>query len=110
MATATPALEVYEAGELTVLGFGGREIVDHLSLSDCRDEIQALIREHQCRYLAFDLTGVKLIPSGMLGLLASISHAGVEVHLYNCSEDIKEVLEITKLNRRMTLHEVDVKY
>lgn len=101
-------LEVYQSGELTVLGFGGREVLDHLNLAECRDEIADLIREHRCRHLAFDLTGVRLIPSGLLGMLASIHRQGIDVHLYNASDDIREVLEITKLNRVIHLHEVDV--
>ncbi len=101
-------LEVYEAGELTVIGFGGREVLDHLNMAECRDEIADLIRDHACSTLAFDLTGVRLLPSGLLGLLASVKRQGVEVHLYNPSADIREVLEITKLDKLFHLHELDV--
>ncbi len=101
-------IEVYAAGELTVLGFGGSEVLEHIDLSECRTEIAALVREHGCRNLAFDLTGVKLMPSGMLGLLASLRQLGVEVHLYNACPDIREVLEITRLDALMHLHDVEV--
>ena len=101
-------LEVYEAGELTVIGFGGREVLDHLNLAKCRDEVAELIRVNGCSTLAFDLTGVRLLPSGLLGVLASIKRQGVEVHLYNSSEDIREVLEITKLDKLFHLHELEV--
>ena len=102
------ALEVYQTGELTVIGFGGREVLDDMNVADCRDELVDLIRENNCRVLAFDLTRVRLIPSGLLGLLASIRKQGVEVHLYNPSRDIREVLEITKLDRVLQLHELEV--
>lgn len=102
------ALEVYKAGELTVIGFGGREILDDLNLSECRDELVGLIREHNCGVLAFDLTRVRLVPSGLLGLLASIRKQGVEVHLYNASADIRDVLEITKLDQVLEIHAVEV--
>ena len=101
-------LEVYEAGELTVIGFGGRELLDHLNLAECRDEVTELIRDHGCSTLAFDLTGVRLIPSGLLGLLASVHRQGVEVHLYNPSADIREVLDITRLDKMFHLHELVV--
>ena len=101
-------LEVYQTGELTVIGFGGREILDYLNLADCRDEIAALIREHDCKTLAFDLTGVRLIPSGLLGIIASTQCRGVEVHLFNPSDDVREVLEITKLDKFFHVHEIDV--
>ena len=102
------SLEVYQAGELTVIGFGGREVLDDMNVTDCRDELVDLIREHKCKVLAFDLTRVSLIPSGLLGLLASIRKQGVEVHLYNPSNDIREVLEITKLDQVLQLHQLDV--
>lgn len=105
---SVPALEVYHPGELTVIGFGGREILDDLNLAECRDDLVELIQEHNCKVLAFDLTGVRLIPSGFLGLLASIRRQNVEVHLYNACYDIREVLEITKLDQVLQLHEVEI--
>lgn len=100
-------LRVYETGPLTVVGFGGAEIVDQIDLGECRDEIVSLLEQHQCKVLAFDLTGVRYIPSGMLGLLASLRHLGIEVHLYNPSEDVREVLEVTKLDEVMQLHDIE---
>jgi anti-anti-sigma factor len=99
--------QVYQTGELTVVGFGGREILDQIDLSVCRAEILALVDKHKCRTLAFDLAGVKLIPSGMLGLLASLRKMNIEVHLYNPSQDIAEVLHITRLAEVMPIHYID---
>ncbi|WP_390620937.1 STAS domain-containing protein [Gimesia maris] len=75
-----------------------------------RDELLELVKGQQCETLALDLTGVKLIPSGMLGLLSSIRDLGIEIHLYNPSEDIREVLEITRMNQFMQLHDVEIPY
>jgi anti-anti-sigma factor len=107
MSHGSNILEVYQTGELTVVGFGGREILDQIDLSQCRSEIVALVEKNKCRTLAFDLTGVKLIPSGMLGLLASLRRMSVEVHLYNPSADIAEVLQVTRLNEVMPVHYID---
>ena len=101
-------LEVYQAGELTVIGFGGREILDHLNVADCRVELAELIREYHCKALAFDLTGVRLISSDLLGLVTSIQCRGIEVHLFNPSDEIREILEITKLDKFLHVHELDV--
>ena len=62
-------LQVYHAGPLCVAGFGGKDILDTFSVKDIRDELLELVKENQCETLALDLTGVKLIPSGMLGLV-----------------------------------------
>jgi anti-anti-sigma factor len=101
-------LDVYQSGELTVVGFGDREILDQVDLSACRAEIIALVEKHGCKTLAFDLSGVKLIPSGMLGLLASLRRMNIAVHLYNPSPDIVEVLQITRLSDVLPIHYIDV--
>src|SRR5579864_1863704 len=108
MASDHDIFEVYQTGELTVVGFGGREILDQIDLSACRAEILGLVEKHECKTLAFDLSGVKLIPSGMLGLLASLRKMNILVHLYNPSPDIAEVLQITRLADVMPVHYIDV--
>ncbi|MGQ0635607.1 MAG: STAS domain-containing protein [Planctomycetaceae bacterium] len=106
MPTSHEILRVYETGPLTVVGFGGGEELDQIDLGECREEILDLLRLHDCRVLAFDLTGVRFVPSGMLGLLASLRKLGIEVHLYNPSLDVREVLEITRLDRLFEVHEL----
>src|SRR5882724_10724712 len=100
--------EVYQTGELTVVGFGDREILDQIDLAACRAEIIALVEKHHCQTLAFDLSGVKLIPSGMLGLLASLRRMNITVHLYNPSQDVAEVLQITRLNEVLPIHYIEL--
>lgn len=103
-----PTLQVYKTGPLTVVGFGGQEVLDQVDLSSCRTEVVELLERHNCEVLAFDMTGVKLIPSGLLGLLASFRKLGIEVHLYNPSPDVREVLEITKLDQIFEVHDIEV--
>jgi len=103
-------LQVYHTGPLCVAGFGGRDILDSFSVNDIRNELLELVKTNECETLAIDLTGVKLIPSGMLGLLASMRKLNIAIHLYNPSSDIREVLEITKLNRFMQMHDVEIPY
>ena len=106
--TSEAILQVYDVGETTVVGFGGRDVLDNVNLAVCREEILALIERHQVKVIAFDLTGVILVPSGLLGLLASLRHNDVAVHIYNPSDDVREVLEVTHLDRLMPVHTVDV--
>ncbi len=102
-------LQIYSTGPMTVLGFGGREILDQLDIGACRKEIIALVKEHSTEKLAFDLTGgVKLVPSGMLGLLASLRQLNVEVHVCNPSDDVREVLEVTKLDQILQVYDVEI--
>ena len=103
-----PIMEVYSTGLTTVVGFGGRELLDTVNLAACREEIVSLIAREHCRVLAVDFTGVRMIPSGLLGLLASVRQLGAEVHLYNPSDDVREVLSITNLDRLMPVFEIDL--
>lgn len=102
------ALTVYKTGELTVVGFGGHDALANVNLAQCRDDLIHLIQEHNCKTLAFDLTGVNLIPSGTLGLIAAMRKRNVDVHIYNPSDDVRDVLEITKLDTIINVHEVEI--
>jgi len=107
-AKTDPILEVYQTGPTTVVGFGGRDVLMDVNVAACRDELIALIQREKCSIVAFDLTGVRLLPSGLLGLLSSLRHNGVQVHLYNPSADVREVLSLTNLDQIMQIHEIDV--
>lgn len=101
-------LRVYETGSVTVLGFGGGEISDRIDLGACRADLTALLHQNQCETLGLDLTGVKYIPSGMLGMLVSLRQQGIAIHLYNPSVDVREVLQITGLERLFESHDLTV--
>lgn len=101
-------LEVYQSGELTVVGFGGRNRLYDDSVAPLHDEILELVRDSRCRQLAIDLTGVDFLPSGLLGVLASLRNQHVGVLLYNASDEIRDAIECTNLQRAVQLHEVAV--
>ncbi|ADG67383.1 hypothetical protein Plim_1550 [Planctopirus limnophila DSM 3776] len=98
---------VYQSGPLTVIGFG-RNRPDRLDLGICRDELTLLLRSTKCQSLAVDLTNVRFVPSGMLGLLATIPKLGVELMVFNPNPEIREVLEITRLDSIMRVETVPV--
>ena len=98
-------LRVYETGSLTVIGLGETAVLDQSDVSECLEEISELVKLHDCQVLAFDLTDVEYIPSVMLGLLASLTRTGLEVHFYNISAEVREVLDLTQLGSLFTIHE-----
>ncbi len=104
-------LRVYSVGPTTVLGFGGQDVPSESNAAHYRAAITDLLLANQSNTVAFDLTGVSLVPSGMLGLLASLRKLdGLSpvVQVFNPSKDVREVLQITKLNTMIEVHEVDV--
>lgn len=104
-------LKVYSTGPVTVLGFEGRDVPSDFNAAHYRAAIADVLRANNSTVVAFDLTGVKLVPSGMLGLLVSLTRlegTPPRVQVFNPSPDVKEVLQITKLNRMIEVHEVDL--
>jgi anti-anti-sigma factor len=108
MPTNSNALQVYQTGPTTVIGFGGGDVLDDLNVAAFREQIFGILERNDCKLLGVDLTGVKLVPSGLLGLLTSIRRRGIEVHIYNPSADVREVLRVTNLERLMPIHEVTI--
>ena len=107
MSSADELLKIYTVGQRTVLGFGGQEIVSQLNVSVYRDHLISLIQEHEVQTVAFDLTGIVVIPSGLLGLLASLREHNVTVELYNPSDDVSEVLSVTRLDELLHIRHGD---
>jgi len=107
MSSADEQLKIYAVGKRTVLGFGGQEILSQLKVTVYRDHLLSLIEEHSVEIVAFDLTGIALVPSGMLGLLASLREHDVSVELYNPSDDVREVLSITRLDQLLGIKQGD---
>lgn len=104
-------LKVYSVGPTTVLGFDGVDVPSEFNAAHYRAAITDLLIANNSKIVAFDLTGVKLVPSGMLGLLVSLRELdGLEptVQVFNPGEDVQEVLNITKLNKLIEVHQVDV--
>jgi len=83
----------------TVLGFGGHEIPSEFNAAHYREAIARTIAENNSSTLAFDVSGIVLVPSGILGLWASFVRDGLTVEVYNPSDDVIDVLEITGLDR-----------
>ena len=104
-------LKVYSAGPVTVLGFGGADVPSEFNAAHYRAAITDLVVLNKSTVVAFDLTGVRLVPSGMLGLLVSLTRMKglpLTVQVFNPSEDVQDVLSVTKLNRMIEVHEIDV--
>lgn len=104
-------LKVYSVGPVTVLGFAGRDVPSEFNVAHYRAAITDLLKANKSSTVAFDVTGVRLVPSGMLGLLVSLTRIPdlpLVVQIFNPSADVREVLAITKLNRMIEIHEVNV--
>ena len=101
-------LKVYQTGELTVVGFGGKDVPDEVCIAEYRQQLFDMIAQYGTKVLAFDLSGVQLVPSGMLGVLTSLRQRVERLEIYNPSPSVREVLHITKLERLFDIKEVQL--
>ena len=97
-------LEVSHEGGTTTIGFGNEEILDQINLAAVREQITDIVKQNQTETLAIEMNGVRLIPSGLLGLLISLKNCVGKIQILNPSVDVREVLEVTKLNRIFEVH------
>jgi anti-anti-sigma factor len=105
MPTQSSVLRVYDTGARTIVGFGGGVTFDDSELLECRDELTQLVTQHDCETLEVDLSGVRYVPSPILGALTSVYKRGVHVHLFNPSTEVRELLRITRLDRLLHVHD-----
>jgi anti-anti-sigma factor len=98
-------LRVYETDPVVVIGFVNPAVLDPSQIAECREEINALMALHDGKPLAVDLMDVQYVPSVVLGMLASLTRLGTEVHLYNISAEVRDVLEVTHLGPLFKIHE-----
>jgi anti-anti-sigma factor len=96
---ARSRLLIVERGPRTVLGFGGGDLRPEHVLGQYLTEISELIATSRCNELCFDLSGVSAVPSGFLGLMASVLKRGVEVSVENASREVREVFALTNFDR-----------
>ena len=101
-------LQVYATGPTTIVGFQSHDLLEDISVVDCRDEVIALVEQHGADVICFELSRVRLIPSGMLGLLASLRQMDLEVRILNPSPDVRDVLSITNFDKLITIEEVEL--
>lgn len=101
-------LQVLATGPTTIVSFGTADILEDINVVECRDEIINLIEESGTEVICFELSRVRLIPSGMLGLLASLRQMDLEVRILNPSPDVREVLAITNFDKLIEVEEVEL--
>ena len=86
------------------IGFNRADIPDEVCIAGYRDQVLRTLDEHpDCRRLTFDVTQIKMLPSGMLGLLATVKKRGREVEILNPSKDVHEALRVTRLITLFTI-------
>lgn len=101
-------LQVLATGPTTIVAFRATDLLEDINVAECRDEVIRLVQDNSTEVICFELSRVRLIPSGMLGLLASLRQMDLEVRVLNPSPDVREVLSITNFDKLIAIEEVQL--
>jgi hypothetical protein len=92
-------LRITRQGRRVAIALNGRAIgEDATCLANMRDDLLELIASGEFDCVIFDLTGVKVVLRGLLGLLACAHEQGCEVELLNPSQELQEIVRNAKLD------------
>ncbi len=95
-------IEVNEVGEVTVVRFVDRKILDEAAIGELGEELFALVENDHRGALLLNFAEVEFLSSAALGKLITldkkIKAAGGKLKLCNIRPQIYEVFAITKLN------------
>jgi anti-sigma B factor antagonist len=100
-------LEVEDIGDITVVNFTDRKILDEANIQLIGEELFSLVDKGRKKVL-LNFGNVEYLSSAALGKLITLNNklrgAGGRLVLCNIDPQIYEVFEITKLNKFFTIH------
>lgn len=96
-------LQVSEVGDVTVVRFVDRKILDEANIQELGQELFQLVEEDNRKNLLLNFSSVEFLSSAALGKLITLdkkvkAHGG-HLKLSNIRPEIYEVFAITKLNK-----------
>jgi anti-sigma B factor antagonist len=96
-------LEVEDNGEISIVNFIDRKILDEQNIQKIGEDLFSLVDELGRIKILLNFSNVEYLSSAALGkfitLNKKVNAANGKLILCNISDDIQEVFEITKLNR-----------
>ena len=101
--TAHRRIGVSKIGDVSVVRFQDRKILDEASIQEMGLELFGLVEQENRKSILLDFTGVEFLSSAALGKLITLdrkvkSHKG-RLKLCSIRPEILEVFQITKLNK-----------
>ena len=109
--TANRRLRLSEIGDVTVVEFVDRRILDEASIQELGQELFALVEQDKRTKIILNFSAVEFLSSAALGKLITLNKksrsAGAILKLSNIRPEIYEVFAITKLNKLFDIKEDD---
>ncbi len=109
MTTKDSRLVVREEGDVTIVQFVDRNILEEASIQQIGEEIATIIDNATSPKLLLNFENVEHLSSAALGTLITINNKvrqkGGQLRLSNIDSNIYEVFVITKLNKLFQIHD-----
>src|SRR5881394_2768579 len=100
-------LEVEDVGDITVVNFVDKKILDEQNIQMIGDDLFRLVDELGRRKLLLNFSNVEFMSSAALGKLIRLhqrlNQVGGKLILCGISKGIMEIFEITKLDKMLTI-------
>src|SRR5579872_4991159 len=107
MSQRAALMHVTHSGPRAIIGFETSRVPEDERFAEVQERLQQVVNAG-CKELVFDLKGVRIIPSQLLGLMAWLCRNKVDVAIYNASEEIRETLAFTQLDTILEVREGEV--
>jgi anti-sigma B factor antagonist len=102
-------LEVEDIGDVTVVNFTDRKILDEQNIQIIGEQLFSLVDEASRRKILLNFSNVEYLSSAALAKLITLNKKlqQVQGRLVLCGiiPEIREVFEITRLNKLFTIHD-----
>ena len=99
-------LNLVHSGSRIQIGFNYREMPDETRVARFRVQLLDFVHRTKCKSLTFDLQGLKILPSRMLGFFVSLKNDGHDVELINMEPGVQDIFRVTKLGPLFTIRPV----
>lgn len=100
--------EVLRTGPKIIIGFTETDTDFPMqSGPEAYQKLVELLEKHECKVLIFDIRNVRILPSSMLGLIASMAKHVDDLYLYNPTDEVREIVEVSQLDQLMELYDGD---
>lgn len=102
-------LKIYTKEGLTVVTFEDQGfLAAQTFIGQATEHLERIVEEHHSKVLVIDLAGITALPTDMLGVLVGLHHRGIQIRLFNVTEDVRLILETTNLDQLFDLREGDL--
>jgi anti-anti-sigma regulatory factor len=103
MGTFWGLFEIQAPSQSLIVSLGRRKDLSDAQFARCREEIARLTANDHIDTVVFDLAGILVLPSSVLGLIAAVSQGEAKVRVINASHCAREDFQLTGLDRMIEL-------